>query len=128
MSNVKHLLIYQFYIFFFYWLHYSQDIDKTESKINNLTAALSANSSSTAAKYLISEIENLDKQIISLKYELIEIENSSYKKTNIKKERVVTIEDSAELRLSSVENLVRLETRNKNVEGENEIIQLNLAV
>lgn len=39
----------------------------------------------------------------------------------IKKERVVTIEDSAELRLSSVENLVRLETRNKNVEGENEI-------
>ena len=39
----------------------------------------------------------------------------------IKKERVITIEDSAELRLSSVENLVRLETRNKNVEGENEI-------
>lgn len=39
----------------------------------------------------------------------------------IQKERVITIEDSAELRLSSVENLVRLETRNKNVEGENEI-------
>lgn len=39
----------------------------------------------------------------------------------IRKERVITIEDSAELRLSSVENLVRLETRNKNVEGENEI-------
>lgn len=39
----------------------------------------------------------------------------------IKKERVITIEDSAELNLSSVENLVRLETRNKNVEGENEI-------
>lgn len=39
----------------------------------------------------------------------------------IKKERVITIEDSAELNLSSVENLVRLETRNKNIEGENEI-------
>lgn len=39
----------------------------------------------------------------------------------IKEERVITIEDSAELKLSSVENLVRLETRNKNTEGENEI-------
>jgi len=39
----------------------------------------------------------------------------------IKEERVITIEDSAELNLSSVENLVRLETRNKNAEGENEI-------
>lgn len=39
----------------------------------------------------------------------------------IKNERVITIEDSAELNLSSVENLVRLETRNKNAEGENAI-------
>jgi len=39
----------------------------------------------------------------------------------IKNERVITIEDSAELNLSSVENLVRLETRNKNTEGENAI-------
>lgn len=36
-------------------------------------------------------------------------------------ERIITIEDSAELRLSGVENLVRLETRNMNVEGENGI-------
>lgn len=36
-------------------------------------------------------------------------------------ERVITIEDSAELQLNSIENLVRLETRNANVEGENEI-------
>ncbi len=32
-------------------------------------------------------------------------------------ERVITIEDSAELQITSIENLVRLETRNANVEG-----------
>lgn len=36
-------------------------------------------------------------------------------------ERVITIEDSAELQLHSIPNLVRLETRNANVEGENAI-------
>ena len=34
-----------------------------------------------------------------------------------KDERVITIEDSAELQIRSIENLVRLETRNANVEG-----------
>lgn len=34
-----------------------------------------------------------------------------------KEERIITIEDSAELQLQDVPNLVRLETRNKNVEG-----------
>lgn len=36
-------------------------------------------------------------------------------------ERVITIEDSAELRIQGIRNLVRLETRNGNVEGCNEI-------
>lgn len=36
-------------------------------------------------------------------------------------ERVITIEDSAELQIQSVRNLVRLETKNANVEGENAI-------
>lgn len=36
-------------------------------------------------------------------------------------ERVITIEDSAELQIQSVCNLVRLETKNANVEGENAI-------
>jgi len=36
-------------------------------------------------------------------------------------ERVITIEDSAELRIQGIKNLVRLETRNGNVEGCNEI-------
>lgn len=32
-------------------------------------------------------------------------------------ERIITIEDSAELQLQGIENLIRLETRNENVEG-----------
>ena len=36
-------------------------------------------------------------------------------------ERVITIEDSAELQLKNVENLVRLESRNSNVEGTNAV-------
>ncbi len=38
-----------------------------------------------------------------------------------KEERIITIEDSAELQLLKVPNLVRLETRNKNAEGCKEI-------
>lgn len=38
-----------------------------------------------------------------------------------KTERVITIEDSAELQLNGIENLVRLEVRQANTEGENEI-------
>ena len=38
-----------------------------------------------------------------------------------KEERIITIEDSAELRLSKLKNLVSLETRNANVEGKGEI-------
>ncbi len=38
-----------------------------------------------------------------------------------KDERVITIEDSAELQLKNVENIVRLEARNANLEGNNEI-------
>lgn len=38
-----------------------------------------------------------------------------------KDERIITIEDSAELRITSIENLVRLETRNENPEGKGKI-------
>ncbi len=38
-----------------------------------------------------------------------------------KDERIITIEDSAELQIMGKDNLIRLETRNANVEGENEI-------
>lgn len=36
-------------------------------------------------------------------------------------ERVITIEDSAELQIKNVDNLVRLEARNANIEGKNEV-------
>ena len=38
-----------------------------------------------------------------------------------KQERIITIEDAAELKVSGIENLVRLEVRNKNTEGTGEI-------
>ncbi|MCI8373754.1 MAG: CpaF family protein [Lachnospiraceae bacterium] len=38
-----------------------------------------------------------------------------------KDERIITIEDSAELQIRNIPNLVRLETRNANSEGKNEI-------
>jgi pilus assembly protein CpaF len=38
-----------------------------------------------------------------------------------KHERIVTIEDSAELQILGIENIVRLETRNANIEGRGEI-------
>lgn len=41
-------------------------------------------------------------------------------------ERVITIEDSAELQINGIPNLVRLETRNANVEGENAITMSDL--
>ena len=40
-------------------------------------------------------------------------------------ERVITIEDSAELQIKNVKNLVRLEARNANVEGKNELLKVN---
>lgn len=36
-------------------------------------------------------------------------------------ERIITVEDSAELQIQGIENLVRLEARNANVEGKNQI-------
>jgi len=43
-----------------------------------------------------------------------------------KEERVITIEDSAELRIQGINNIVRLETRNANLEGKNEITMSDL--
>lgn len=54
-----------------------RDIDKLEQKISNLTSALASSSESTAAKYIIAELENLDKQIAGLRYEQLEIEKNN---------------------------------------------------
>lgn len=57
-----------------------KDIKRAEAKICNLTAALGGNSESTAAKYIIAEIEGLDKQIAGFKFELMEVENTERKR------------------------------------------------
>ena len=38
-----------------------------------------------------------------------------------REERIITIEDAAELKVNGIENIVRLEVRNKNTEGAGEI-------
>ena len=38
-----------------------------------------------------------------------------------KTERIITIEDSAELQIQNIENIVRMESRNANVEGKNQV-------
>ncbi len=63
-----------------------RDIDRLELKIGNLTSALGSNSGSTAAKYIISEMERLDKQIAGLRYELLEIENNDRKRAKVRKD------------------------------------------
>lgn len=56
-----------------------KDIKILNTKVKNLTETLGANSNSTAAKYIVSEIEKIDKQIASLKFELMEIDNNTLK-------------------------------------------------
>ena len=63
-----------------------RDIDSLEAKMNNFTAALGSNSSSTAAKYIISEMEKLDTQIAGLKYELMEIDSNNRKRAKTHKD------------------------------------------
>lgn len=51
-----------------------KEISSVKKKIENLTATLQDNSESSAAKYIILEIEKLDKKIAGLNYELREME------------------------------------------------------
>lgn len=60
-----------------------RDIDRIESKIGNLAAALGANSGSSAAKYIIAEMEKLDTQLAGLKFELLEIESNDRKRVKL---------------------------------------------
>lgn len=50
-----------------------QDINRTETKIQNLTNALGNASESLAAKYIVQEIEKLDRELSGYKFELMEI-------------------------------------------------------
>lgn len=79
---------------------------------------------------LTEEVSNFLKKLVADKYSMIVSGGTGSGKTTFLNvlsgcipadERVITIEDSAELRLQNISNLVRLETRNANIEGENEI-------
>lgn len=83
------------------------------------------------AKETISkEVAALLKQLVEARYNILVSGGTGTGKTTFlnvlsgfipSKERIVTIEDSAELQLQGIPNLVRLETRNSNVEGLKEI-------
>ncbi len=51
----------------------TNDIKYIEKKISNLMMSLQDSSSSSAAKYIVAEIEKLDKQIVGLNFELREV-------------------------------------------------------
>ena len=63
------------------------DIKKAEDKIANLTKTLSTNTNSTAAKYIISEIETIDQQLSGLKYELLEVKSTERKRTQLEQDK-----------------------------------------
>lgn len=63
-----------------------RNIDSLDAKISNLASALAANSSSSAAKYIVAEIEKLDKQMAGLKFELLEIENADRKRAKARRD------------------------------------------
>lgn len=76
------------------------------------------------------EVAEFLKQIVVARYNIFISGGTSSGKTTFlnalsafipPNERVITIEDSAELQLQQTPNLVRLETRNRNQEGVNEI-------
>lgn len=77
-----------------------------------------------------SEVAELLQRMVKAKYNIFVSGGTGSGKTTFlnalsnfipKDERVITIEDSAELQIKHVDNLVRLETRNKNTEGKGEI-------
>jgi pilus assembly protein CpaF len=76
------------------------------------------------------EVEEFLKKLVESKYNIFISGGTGAGKTTFlnilsnfipKQERVITIEDSAELQIQNIDNLVRLEARNANVEGKNEV-------
>ncbi len=64
-----------------------RDIDKVNAKILNLTNALGNSSGSSAAKYIVQEIEKLDRELSGLKYELLEISANDKKRSRANYDR-----------------------------------------
>lgn len=83
-----------------------------------------------AYKSITPEVAELLERMVKAKYNIFISGGTGSGKTTFlnalsnfipKDERVITIEDSAELQIKGVENLVRMETRNANTEGKGEI-------
>ncbi|RTE11331.1 CpaF family protein [Paenibacillus whitsoniae] len=79
---------------------------------------------------LTSEVADWLTQLVEARYNIIISGGTGSGKTTFlnalamgvpRQDRVVTIEDAAELKLSNAENLIRLETRPPNIEGKGEI-------
>lgn len=79
---------------------------------------------------ITSEVAELLERMVKAKYNIFISGGTGSGKTTFlnamsnfipKDERVITIEDSAELQIKGVDNLVRLETRNANMEGKGEV-------
>jgi len=79
---------------------------------------------------ITSEVAELLERMVKAKYNIFISGGTGSGKTTFlnalsnfipKDERVITIEDSAELQIKGVDNLVRMETRNANMEGKGEV-------
>lgn len=76
------------------------------------------------------EVAELLERMVRAKYNILVSGGTGSGKTTFlnalsnyipKDERIITIEDSAELQITGVENIVRMETRNANTEGKGEV-------
>jgi pilus assembly protein CpaF len=76
------------------------------------------------------EVAGLLERMVRAKYNILVSGGTGSGKTTFlnalsnyipKDERIITIEDSAELQITGIENIVRLETRNANTEGKGEV-------
>lgn len=83
-----------------------------------------------AYQSITSEVAEVLERMVKAKYNIFISGGTGSGKTTFlnalsnfipKDERVITIEDSAELQIKGIGNLVRLETRNANIEGKGEI-------
>ncbi len=81
------------------------------------------------------EVADFLKKLVQAKYNLFICGGTGSGKTSFlnamsnfipKDERIITIEDAAELQIMNIENIVKLETRNANTEGKGEITMREL--
>lgn len=88
----------------------NNEMNDCRKRIFNLTKALQENYQSQAAKYIIADIEKLDKQLISLEYELRELEESEKERAK----RVETIDTIYEKILEYIKDYELLPYKEKN--------------